>query len=303
MRVFMFLAFVIINTTLSLSYAQWDTDTLRYDPYKGIKEDFGFFDVIKAGGDSLTAGEVADSINVIVGGEISDVDITDALITDSVINNAIMNNPELDGIDILGGDIDNVDITNAEITDPDIDGGVIAGAEINDGEIKPQLLRLPNTDDDADDPSEGDIYWNTTVDSLRVYDGTEWRNIGQRGAGYWELHEFDDPKIQWNSTDEEWEECTTGDGCNPLGATTASAGHNEAMAAFFCRHVKGLDAPVEAETEAASDDAGAVEWEFSSTGADWAVLVSTSLRSSVGLMNTSVSFSDVISYISCAETF
>ena len=56
-------------------------------------------------------------------------------------------------------------------------------------------LKLPTRSSNPGSPSEGLIYWNTTVDSLRVYDGSTFRNIGMRGDGYWETTTVSDPRI------------------------------------------------------------------------------------------------------------
>ena len=60
-------------------------------------------------------------------------------------------------------------------------------------------LKLPTRSSNPGSPSEGLMYWNTTVDSLRVYDGSTFRNIGMRGDGYFETGTVNDPRVRRNT--------------------------------------------------------------------------------------------------------
>ena len=59
-------------------------------------------------------------------------------------------------------------------------------------------LKLPTRSSNPGSPSEGLMYWNTTVDSLRVYDGSTFRNIGMRGDGYFDTETTNDPRVRRN---------------------------------------------------------------------------------------------------------
>ena len=203
--------------TLSLSQAQWNPDTTNFYPAKVIKEMFGVFEAIKVG-TNLTAAEKTGSSTVVRGGKFVDSNIDVADIDGADIDGGTIDgvdlsatSADLNSPDIDGGTIDGVDLsaTDADLNTPDIDGGTIDGAK-----VRPALLKLPTSNTNPSSPAEGDTYINTSVDSMRSYiDGT-WRNIGQRGSGYYELIPYTNPQIRWVSSSRRW--LTTGTGLSYL---------------------------------------------------------------------------------------
>ena len=154
---------------------------------------FGVFDAIKVG-TNLTNAQKASSSTIVRGGQFitSNIDAAD-----------------IDGADIDGGTIDGADLaaTNADLNSPDIDGGTIDGTTIGSTtDIVEAEIRFDNRTSNPSGPSEGDAYWNSGIDSLRIYDGSGWRNIGQRGAGYYELTDYTVSRIRWNTTTMLWED-------------------------------------------------------------------------------------------------
>ena len=162
--------------TLSLSQAQWNPDTTNFYPAKVVKEMFGVFEAIKVG-TNLTASEKSGNSTVVRGGKF-------------VASN--IDNPDIDG-----GTVDDADINGADIDGADIDGGTIDGTTIGATvDIVEAEIRFDNRTSNPSGPSEGDAYWNSNIDSLRIYDGSKWRNVGQRGQGYYELTTYGEPRLQ-----------------------------------------------------------------------------------------------------------
>lgn len=79
------------------------------------------------------------------------------------------------------------------------------------------------------------LYWNTTVDSLRVHNGTDWINLGQRGDGYYELHSFTNPRIDRSGN--MWADATGSSSGRVLGGSDERG--IAGVAYGFCIAVKG----------------------------------------------------------------
>ena len=274
---------LLIIGTLSLSQAQFNPDTTNFYPGTVIKELFGVFDAIKVG-TNLTDAEKAGNSTVVRGGKFvgSNIDAAD-----------------IDGADIDGGTIDGADLaaTNADLNSPDIDGGTIDGTTIGTTtDIDEAEIKLDNRSSDPSGVDDGTIYLNTTVDSLRVrIDGT-WRNVGQRGSGYYELVAYTDPQITFSSNI--WIDCTSGGTCHYLHASS-TAGNlpgTQNNAAGYCLHVKEKDG---LSSYSIADGVTGSRWFANSPR----VAIPQSVNTNSTVFSTSTNQLERISGVTCFENY
>ena len=222
--------------TLSLGQAQWNPDTTNFYPAVVIKEMFGVFEAIKVG-TNLTASEKSGNSTVVRGGKF----------VDSNIDNPDIDGADIDGSDIDGGTIDGVDLsaTSADLNKPDIDGGTIDGATIGSTvDIVEAKIRFDNRTSNPGSPSEGDAYWNSSVDSLRIYGNGRWRNIGQRGSGYYELTIHTVDYMRYNSSDDPpWSDSNsfTNNVSQRLNGEATNPNRTLPMAYAYCRLIHDAD--------------------------------------------------------------
>ena len=238
--------------TLSLGQAQWNPDTTNFYPAKVIKEMFGVFEAIKVG-TNLTASEKSGNSTVVRGGKFVASNIDNPDIDGGTIDGANLSatSADLNSPDIDGGTIDGADLsaTSADLNSPDIDGGTIDGSTIGSTvDIVEAEIKLDNRSSDPSGVGDGTIYLNTAVDSLRIRIDGAWRNVGQRGQGYYELITYSDPRLIEDGL--YWISCTAGNDCDYMSAGASSVtssttiGMNVALfsSMAFCRNVKEHDA-------------------------------------------------------------
>ena len=151
----------VIVSTLSLSEAQrvWNRDTLSFHPQRYIKETGAVFEQLK-------------------------IDHTDAVAPFEIY---------LEGgvwqIRSGGGRIRDLPTPTGagQATNKGYVDGIRNTLQNADNDARPNTFEFPEHSNNPNTNSVSRAYWNTTVDSLRIRTSTGWRNIGQRGAGYYEL--------------------------------------------------------------------------------------------------------------------
>ena len=154
----------VIVSTLSLSEAQrvWNRDTLSFHPQRYIKETGAVFEQLK-------------------------IDHTDAIAPFEIY---------LEGgvwqIRSGGGRIRDLPTPTGagQATNKGYVDGIRNTLQNADNDARPNTFEFPEHSNNPNTNSVSRAYWNTTVDSLRIRTSTGWRNIGQRGAGYYELQRF-----------------------------------------------------------------------------------------------------------------
>ncbi len=200
--------------------------------------------------------------------DINTPDIDGGTIDGSTIGTADINTPDIDGGTIDGSTIGTSKLTSPDINTPDIDGGTIDGST-----VRPGTIRLPRSATNPSSANEGDSYWNTDVDSLRIYDGSGWRNIGQRGQGYYEITTYDNPFIRWNGS--AWELSSDGAaGAHCMAASTdatyatmlAAATMSRAQLAdygtveFFCKNIVNEHITISSASLAMNSPSTVIGW-------------------------------------------